>query len=53
MLTNGDEGVSRRERLLTAIRRLQEMNGSPDLLESCFKALEELPEGSKKNDIIL
>ena len=46
MLTNGDEGVQRRERLLEAVRRLKEMNGSPDLLEACLKALEELPEGS-------
>jgi hypothetical protein len=46
MSTDGNESVSRRERLLEAIRRLKEMNGSPDLLKSCLKALEELPEGS-------
>ena len=36
----------RRLRLLEAIRRLKEMNGSPDLLEACMRALEELTGGS-------
>ena len=36
----------RRKRLLEAIRKLEEMNGSPDLLESCRRALEELKESS-------
>ena len=36
----------RRLRLLEAVRRLREMNGSPDLLEACLRALEELTEGS-------
>ena len=36
----------RRERLLEAIRKLEEMNGSPDLLESCRRALEELRKSS-------
>lgn len=40
-----DEDVSmRRERLLEAIRRLEEVNGSPDLLEACRRALEGLRE---------
>ena len=37
--------VERRERLLEAIRRLEAMNGSPDLLEACRRALEELTGG--------
>ena len=40
----------RRQRLLEAIRRLEEMNGSPDLLESCRRALEGLTGGYPKND---
>ena len=43
----------RRERLLEAIRALEAMNGSPDLLESCRRALEGLTGGSEKNDINL
>ena len=40
-----DDDVSmRRERLLEAIRRLEKMNGSPDLLEACRRALEGLRE---------
>mgnify|MGYP003676232788 CR=1 FL=1 len=35
----------RRQRLLEAIRRLKEMDGSPDLLEACMRALEELTGG--------
>ena len=46
MSTSSNESQERRERLLEAIRRLEEMNGSPDLLESCYRALESLPEGS-------
>ena len=45
------EGYERRERLLEAIRRLEEINGSPDLLESCKRALEDLTGGSPKNEI--
>lgn len=43
---NGDDVFIRRQRLLEAIRRLEEMNGSPDLLEACRRALEGLREGS-------
>lgn len=39
-----DDVSMRRERLLEAIRRLEEMNGSPDLLEACRRALESLRE---------
>ena len=34
--------MSRKERLLEALRRLREMNGSPDLIDSILKALEEV-----------
>ena len=34
--------MSRKERLLEALRRLREMNGSPDLIESILKALDDL-----------
>lgn len=34
--------MSRKERLLEALRRLREMNGSPDLIDSVLKALEDL-----------
>jgi predicted translin family RNA/ssDNA-binding protein len=44
MIDDGDVVSMRRERLLEAIRRLEEMNGSPDLLESCQRALQELTE---------
>ena len=34
--------MTRKERLLEALRRLREMNGSPDLIDSILKALEDL-----------
>ena len=34
--------MSRKERLLEALRRLREMNGSPDLIESVLSALQDL-----------
>jgi len=34
--------MSRKERLLEALRRLREMNGSPDLIESVLRALQEV-----------
>ena len=34
--------MSRKERLLEALRRLREINGSPDLINSVLKALEEI-----------
>jgi hypothetical protein len=34
--------MSRKERLLEALRRLREMNGSPDLIDSILKALEDV-----------
>ena len=34
--------MSRKERLLEALRRLREMNGSPDLIESVLQALQDL-----------
>ena len=40
MIDHGDVVSMRRERLLEAIRRLEEMNGSPDLLEACQRALQ-------------
>lgn len=40
------EQQERRERLLEAIRKLEEIHGSPDLLEACKKALEELSDWS-------
>ena len=46
MIDHGDVVSMRRERLLEAIRRLEEMNGSPDLLEACQRALQELTEAS-------
>ena len=39
--------MSRKERLLEALRRLREMNGSPDLIESVLKALSDLESESK------
>ena len=39
--------MSRKERLLEALRRLREMNGSPDLIESVLKALGEIESQSK------
>ena len=39
--------MSRKERLLEALRRLREMNGSPDLIESVLKALDDLETRSK------
>ena len=39
--------MSRKERLLEALRRLREMNGSPDLIESVLKALGDLEAQSK------
>ena len=39
--------MSRKERLLEALRRLREMNGSPDLIESILKALDDLESQSK------
>ena len=46
MLTDGNESLSRRERLLEAVRRLREINGSPDLIKACLQALQDLPKGS-------
>tara|TARA_X000001382_G_scaffold114634_1_gene93084 strand:+ start:438 stop:569 length:132 start_codon:yes stop_codon:yes gene_type:complete len=37
-----DEIALRREKLLEAIRTLEKMNGSPDLIASCKKALESI-----------
>lgn len=34
--------MCRKERLLEALRRLREVNGSPDLIESVLAALQEL-----------
>ena len=34
--------MSRKERLLEALRRLRDMNGSPDLIESVLQALQDL-----------
>ena len=34
--------MSRKERLLEALERLREMNGSPDLIESILRALQDL-----------
>ena len=34
--------MTRKERLLEALRRLREMNGSPDLIDSILKALEDV-----------
>ena len=34
--------MTRKERLLEALRRLREMNGSPDLIESVLQALQDL-----------
>ncbi len=34
--------MSRKERLLEALRRLRELNGSPDLIDSVLQALQEL-----------
>ena len=39
--------MSRKERLLEALRRLREMDGSPDLIESILKALDDLETQSK------
>ena len=33
--------MSRKERLLEALRRLREMNGSPDLIDSILRAIED------------
>ena len=33
--------MSRKERLLEALRRLREIDGSPDLIDSVLKALKE------------
>lgn len=35
------QDLSRRERLLEALRRVQAINGSPDIIESLRKALED------------
>ena len=45
-----DDVSERRERLLEAVRRLKEMNGSPDLLKACMDALEALSGGSQHSD---
>ena len=34
--------MTRKERLLEALRRLREMNGSPDLIDSVLRALQDL-----------
>ncbi len=36
----------RRQKLIEAIKTLEKMNGSPDLIDSCKKALESI-----KNDV--
>ena len=42
----GIESMSRKGRLLEALRALEAMNGSPDLIASVKRALEELSESN-------
>ena len=39
--------MSRKERLLEALRRLREVDGSPDLIESVLRALQDLEQNDK------
>lgn len=42
VLLCGIDPMSRKERLLEALERLREVDGSPDLIDSVLKALEDL-----------
>ena len=37
--------MASKEQLLEALRRLREMNGSPDLIESILRALDDVEKG--------
>ncbi len=43
----GIDPMDRKERLLEALRRLREIDGSPDLIESVLAALQDLEKGSE------
>ena len=50
MLTSSNDGMERRERLLAALRAVEAVNGSPDIIRSIKEALQSLSGGSDKND---
>ena len=47
MSTDSNERMDRRERLLEALRRVEAMGGSPDILRSIREALEDLSKPSE------
>ena len=47
MSTDSNERMDRRERLLEALRRVQAINGSPDIIRSIREALEDLSQPSE------